>query len=450
MASTVARRIRRGIFIGVGALVILGIGLYGPVTLVGPLPTATATVVDATGTLTPPPLPTLPETGASGITADGATGVLATAGITDPVPLGGTAKVITALVVLDAKPMQSGQQGESIVITPADYADYITYISQSARAVSFIAGETWTQRDMLQAMLMGSSNNHADALAAWAFGSTDAYVEAANAWLTKNGFSGTTVVDATGLSSNSEGTASDLTRIAQLAFANPVISEIIAQPAATVNGGRYVNNLAIYLPDKGVTGLSLSYTDQAGLCFLYKADVSVAGTTVTLYGAMLREPDYDTLNGDMTTLLTSAATNLKPTTVVTAGDVFVHYTTAWGQSADGVAIAGDSRMLWATTPVTHTVAAAPVTTALGGTSAGTVTFDLPGGPLTVALKLSNALSDPGPLWRLTNPIPVIQSFVDSRTGSSDAPAPSGPATSPAGTPTPSATPASSGPATPAG
>ncbi|MCU1479589.1 MAG: hypothetical protein JWQ19_375 [Subtercola sp.] len=447
-----------------GALVILGIGLYGPVTLVGPLPPATATVIDATGTLTPPAPPTLPSTGASGITADGATSVLATAGITDPVPLGGTTKVITALVVLDAKPMLAGEQGASIVITPADYADYIAYISQSTRAVSFIAGETWTQRDMLQAMLMGSSNNHADALAAWAFGSTDAYVDAANAWLTKNGFSGTTVVDATGLSSNSVGTASDLTRIAQLAFANPVISEIIAQPAVTVNGGRYVNNLAIYLPDKGVTGLSLSYTDQAGLCFLYKAEVTVAATTVSLYGAMLREPDYDTLNGDMTTLLTSAAANLKPTTVVTAGDVFVHYTTAWGQSADGVAVAGDSRMLWATTPVTHTVAAAPVTTALGGTSAGTATFDLPGGPLTVALKLSNALSDPGPLWRLTNPVPVIQSFVDSRAGSSDAPgsvAPSGPAPSPAtpGANAPAtgaaatgaaATPAVGGSATPAG
>ncbi|GGF39245.1 D-alanyl-D-alanine carboxypeptidase family protein [Subtercola lobariae] len=444
MASGVARRIRRGIFIGVGALIILAVGVYGPITLVGPLPAATAAVLGADNTLTPPAPPTLPQTGASGIIADGSTAVLASSGISDPVPLGGTAKVITALVVLDAKPMDSGTQGANIIISPEDYAGYISYIAQSARAVSFIAGETWTQRDMLQAMLMGSSNNHSDALARWAFGSVDGYVTAANAWLAKNGFTGTSVVDATGLSSNSVGTASDLTRIAQLAFANPVIAEIMGQTGVTVNGGRYVSNLAVYLPTDGVTGLSLSYTDQAGLCFLYQAVVSVPGadaasgasgaaggasgtasggssasngaaaTTVTLYGAMLREPDYDTLNGDMTALLASASANLKPTTVVTAGDSFVHYSTAWGQSADGVAIAGDSRMIWANTPVTHTVTAVPLTTALGSTSAGTVTFALPDGPLSVGLKLSQPLTDPGPLWRLTHPIPVIQAFLDAR------------------------------------
>src|ERR1700710_1611742 len=114
MASTVARRIRRGIFIGVGALIILAVGIYGPVTLVGPLPPATATVLDADATLIPPTPPTLPQTGASGIIAAGSTTVLATSGITDPVPLGGTAKVITALVGLDAKPMASGEQGANI------------------------------------------------------------------------------------------------------------------------------------------------------------------------------------------------------------------------------------------------------------------------------------------------------------------------------------------------
>ncbi|MEF2976939.1 D-alanyl-D-alanine carboxypeptidase family protein [Subtercola sp. YIM 133946] len=442
MATTVARRIRRGIFIGVGALIILAVGVYGPLTLVGPLPAATATVLGADSTLAATAPPTLPQTGASGITADDSSQVLATAGITDAVPLGGATKVITALVVLDAKPVAAGEQGASIVVTPADYAAYISYISESARAVSFITGETWSERDMLQAMLMGSSNNHADALATWAFGSMDAYLEAAQAWLMKNGFTSTTVVDATGLSSNSVGTAADLTRIAQLAFKTPVIAEIMGQTAATVNGGRYVNNLASYLPTEGVTGLSLSYTDQAGLCFLYKADMTVGSTTVTLYGAMLREPDYDTLHADMQTLLASATANLVPTTVVSEGDAFVRYDTAWGQSAEGVAIAGDSRMLWAATPVTHTVAASPVTTAPGSTPVGTVTFDLPAGALSVGLKLSNSLSDPGPLWRLANPVPVIRAFLDSQQSpaASSAPAPSGRTGAPA---TPEPTPASS-------
>ena len=74
--------------------------------------------------------------------------------------------------------------------------------------------------------------------------------------------------------------------------------------------------------------------------------------------------------------------------------------------------------------ITVAVAAAAVTTALGGTSVGTVTFNLPTGPLTVALKLSTPVSDPGPLWRLTNPVPVIRAFLDSRLAASPSTVPS--------------------------
>ncbi|MEA9986187.1 hypothetical protein [Subtercola sp. RTI3] len=414
MPSTIASRIRRGVFVGVGALVILGIGVYGPATLIGPLPAASATVLGADTTIAAPTPPTLPQTGASALTADGADSVLASSGDASAVPLGGTTKVITALVVLDAKPVDAGKQGESIVITPEDYAGYVSYIADSARAISFITGESWSERDMLQAMLLGSSNNHADALARWAFGSVDGYVTAANAWLAKNGFTGTLVSDATGLSSDSVGTASDLARIAKLAFSVPVIGEIMPLPSTTVNGGRLVTNLASYMPDKGVTGLSLSYTDQAGLCLLYKATVQVSGKPATLYGSMLREPGYDTLNADMGTLLASAATNLTSTTIVTTGDAFVTYSTPWGQSAQGVAVSDDSRMLWSATPITHSVSTATVSTGSGGTAAGTVSFNLPGGALTVPLKLDHALTDPGPLWRLTHPVEVIQALIASR------------------------------------
>ncbi|GAA0992619.1 D-alanyl-D-alanine carboxypeptidase family protein [Subtercola frigoramans] len=414
MPLTLAHRIRRGVFVGLGAIIILAVGIYGPATLVGPLPAATATVLSPAPPAVASSPPTLPQTGASGISVGDNSTVLATAGQTDAVPLGGTAKVILALVVLDAKPVDAGTAGPSIVVTAEDYAGYVDYIANSARAVSFITGESWTEREFLQAILLGSSNNHSDALARWAFGSVDGYLTAAKSWLARNGLPSTTVVDATGLSGDSVGTASDLTRVTQLAFENPLVAEIMAEPTVTVNKNRVVNNLATYLPEQGVTGLSLSYTDQAGLCFLFSATVTVAGSTVPIYGALLREPDYDTLHQDMVALVASAPLTLKPSPVVTAGDAFVRYDTAWGQSAQGVALAGDDRMLWAPATTAPVVSAAQVTTALGGTSAGSVAFDLPGGPLTVPLKLSATITDPGPLWRLTHPVPVIQAFLDSR------------------------------------
>ncbi len=416
MARSVGSHIRRGVGILIGAVVILGIGVYGPATLIGPLPSATAsidTVADVAPSLG---APTLPSGGASAIVAADTDVVLAKAGDEAAVPLGGATKLITALVVLDAKPIAPGLAGPSITVTAEDYASFSTYISEFARSVSFLPGEVWSERSYLQALLLGSSNNHADALARWAFGSVDAYVTAANTWLAANGFAGTTVVDATGLAEGSVGTASDLARLSQRAFANSVIAEIMPAASVTLPGNRTVNNLARYRAADGITGLSLSYTDQAGLTFLFQATVASGTKAVILTGAFLRQPDYDTLNADLTTLVTSAAANLTQTTIVTEGDAFATYTTPWGQTARAVAATSESRLLWLTQPVSHTVTIEPLIVGTPGTTVGTVVFQTQSGDISVPLLLQTRLTDPGPLWRLGNPFPVIGAFIDSRRG----------------------------------
>lgn len=407
---------RRGVGILVGVVVILGIGVYGPATLVGPLPAASASidsVADVTPTLG---APTLPAGGASAIVAGDTPFVLAKAGDAAPVPLGGATKLITALVVLDAKPIEPGKGGPQITVTPEDYASFSTYISQFARSVSFLPGEVWSERSYLQALLLGSSNNHADALARWAFGSVDAYVVAANKWLAANGFAGTTVVDATGLAEGSAGTASDLALLAQRAFANSVIAEIMPAASVTLPGNRTITNLASYRAADGITGLSLSYTDQAGLCFLFQATVTSGTEKVTLTGSFLREPDYDTLNADLTNLVATAAKNLSQTKIVTEGDSFATYTTPWGETAQAVAAKSESRLLWLTQPVTHSVSVEPLTIGTPGTTVGTVVFHTQSGDIAVPLLLGSRLTDPGPLWRLGHPFPVITAFIDSRKG----------------------------------
>ena len=416
MATRAGRKAVRAVVIVVGVFVILGIGLYGPATLVGPLPPATASVDQAPAESAASGAPTVPSTGASAIVVDGAGPVLASGGSTDAVPIGGAAKVITALVVLDAKPMEAGAPGETITISAEDYQSYVKYISESARAVSFITGETWTQREMLQAMLLGSSNNHADSLARWAFGSMDGYLTAAQAWLTKNGLTSVSLVDATGLDEGDVGSATDLARISALAFADPAVSEIVRSDGAAVNGRRAVDNLARYAADEGYVGLSRSYTDQAGICFLFALDVTVDSGTQTLYGAFLREPDWDTIDADLTALSASAAATVKQTPVVTEGESFVTYTTPWGDTAHGVAKATESRMLWVTSPLTYTVDAQPLTTGNKGQQVGTVTVGTPDGDITMMLVLDQRIGDPGPMWRLGNPVPVISAFIDSRTG----------------------------------
>jgi D-alanyl-D-alanine carboxypeptidase (penicillin-binding protein 5/6) len=423
MGSTVGRKAARAVVIFVGVVVILGLGLYGPATLVGPLPAAEASVADAPAPGTAVTVPTMPSTGASAIVADVATPVLASGGVTEAVPMGGVAKIVTALVVLDAKPLAADESGPTIAISKADADAYTSYVSQSARTVPVTLGENWTQREMLEAMLLGSSNNHADTLARWAYGSIDDYLEAADAWLAARDLTGISLVDATGLDENDVGTASDLARLSALAFSEASISQIMSSTDdVMLPGNRRVDNLAAYQADLGYTGVSRSYTDQAGVCYLFALAVPVAsgasGTdaaTATLYGAFIREPDWDTLDADLEALASSAAGTITQTPVVSEGQAFVTYTTPWGETARGVAMATESRMLWGATPLQYRVDAKPLATGSKGEQVGSVTVTTPDGDVNVLLELDQRIGDPGPLWRLTNPVPVIQAFIVSRT-----------------------------------
>jgi D-alanyl-D-alanine carboxypeptidase (penicillin-binding protein 5/6) len=430
-ASSGARKALRALVIVVGVVVILGIGVYGPATLVGPLPQATSTLAESPGEVAGAITPAVPQTGASAIVADVATPVLATGGIAEAVPIAGAAKVITALVVLSEKPLRAGSAGPGIGITAGDAADYVRYVAESARAVPVSSGEYWSQREVLEAMLLGSSNNHADLLARWAFGSVEAYLEAAEGWLAARGLTSISLVDATGLDENDVGTASDLARISALAFSEASIAEIMALDDASLPGGRSVDNRAAYQSELGYTGVSRSYTDEAGVTFLFALDPNASvdaeagasassagdgddGAPARLYGAFLREPDWETLDGDLTTFAASAAGTLAETPVVTDGQTFVTYTTPWGDTAHGVATSTETQRLWVTSPIEYAVEEESLSTGSAGQRVGTVTVTTPDGPVTVPLELDARIADPGPLWRLLNPVPVITAFIESR------------------------------------
>ena len=411
------------------------IGVYGPATLLGPLPVAAVTLT-APDAAVPASTTVLPAAGTSGllaVTAVEDTAVDATAaddtaaapapatlgvdtiavgGGSDPLPMASAAKIITALVVLDAKPLAAGEPGPAYSLVTADYQDYLDYTAQDARTVIVFPGESWTEREMLQAMILGSSNNHADTLARWAFGSVDAYLTAANAWLAANGMPDTTVADANGLLDGSAGTGTDLARVAGLAATNPVIADIIAQPASALVGQRGVKNTTDYLPEEGITGISRSYTDSGGVCFLFTATVAAGDKAFTFAGAFLGEPDYDTLTADLTALMASARAGVTELPVLTEGDAYATLMTAWGDSSDAVVATPKTRFGWqAVAPTDAAVTLDDVTTGRAGNKIGRVAVDAFGESVSSTLELDSSLTDPGPGWRLLHPIPMISALV---------------------------------------
>lgn len=431
-------RVGRLLGIVVGTVAILALGVYGPATLLGPLPVVRATMVTPGAASAAPTPPVLSNNGASAITvlsattsdASGSTSTsgtsanssngaptqsepIAAAGSEQPLPLASIAKVITALVVLDAKPLTAGDAGPAVTLTAADFQSYLDYDRRGARVVTVFADEQWSELELLQALLLGSSNNHADSVATWAFGSVEAYVVAANTWLRGNGLSDTTVVDATGLSESSAGTATDLAHLAGLAATHPVVAEMLGKPASALADRRGVQNTTSYLPEEGITGISRSYTDAAGVCFLFTATVSADGSTFTFAGAFIGEPTYDALTVDLTNLMNSARSGIGMLPVLAAGDVYATFQSAWGDTASAMVGVSRTRYAWqAATPAPAAVTLKSFATARTGTDVGRVQLTVAGEDLSAALKLDASISPPSVGWRLLHPVVLVTALLD--------------------------------------
>ncbi|MFC9558156.1 hypothetical protein [Agromyces sp. NPDC056965] len=410
--------------IAVGAIAILGIGVYGPAMLLGPLPTVNVTVAADVGSAPDESASavTLPTEGASAMAVlgdDGTATTLGVAGDTEAVPIGGAVKLVTVLATLDSLPLPPDGGGPEITISAADYTDYLRYVAEDTRTLDVLPGQKWTERDVVRAVLLASSNNHADTLARWAFGGVDPYVEAANAWLAENGFTATHVADATGLSGDNVGTAEELTRLAALVLADPRLAELFGVgDAPSVAGERTIPDVVARPGDAGVRALARSYTDQAGVSFVYTTTVpGLQGEPPhRLVGATTLMPDYETLDAGVSTAVTSAAASAVPVEVITAGTPYASVEAAWGDRAELIASVSRTDASWGGAGAEASVTVEPFTTAASGSDVGRVSFTTAAGEVASPLELTGAISDPGPIWRLMHPAALIGAFVADQQG----------------------------------
>src|SRR5207245_2387738 len=95
------------------------------------------------------------------------------------------------------------------------------------------AGETLTERQALEALLVGSANNIADALARWDAGSVSAFVDRMNTTAVTEGLARTHYVDPTGIDAGNVGTALDELHLAEVALQVPTLAAIVAEPQVT-------------------------------------------------------------------------------------------------------------------------------------------------------------------------------------------------------------------------
>jgi D-alanyl-D-alanine carboxypeptidase (penicillin-binding protein 5/6) len=399
--SQVYRR-RRITFFSLVAMILTGL-VYGLSTGLAPVPAVAATLTQPAPLTQAPVAAAWPGFGVGAIGAAGYPGVLAANGDQKPMPIASITKMVTALVILDAKPMKAGVDGPKITFTDADVGYYYDALAEDGSVAPVVAGMVLSERQALTAMLLPSANNYSHSLAMWAYGSEDAYLSAAGKWLKHEGLTGTTITDTSGISPHSVSTPADLIAIGKLVVTDPVLSAIVALPTADLPTIGTVTNTNKLLGKHGVNGIKTGTTNEAGACLLFSADFTVGAHAVTLVGVVLGGDTHTELNSAIGDLIESVKPGFREVNLTAAGTAFGSYTTAWGQKAQAVTAKAASALVWSDTPITGAVSARPVPLAKKGDTVGSVDFAVGGTTVKVPLVLDSTLSDPGFGWRLGNP-----------------------------------------------
>lgn len=280
--------------------------------------------------------PTLPwpTTGEAVVAVEGV-GTVGSHGGNQPEAIGSVAKVMTALLILKAHPIQAGGSGPEITVTPQDVATYRADSAAGDSVVPVAAGEQLSELQALQALLVPSGDNIASLLAQWDAGSESAFVAQMNAEATRLGLRHTHYADASGVSPATVSTAADQTRLAEVAMANPTFASIVALPQVDLPVAGLTYNVDSQVTHDNFIGIKTGWTPAAGGCFVFAAQRPVDGRSTTVVGAVLGQGGVTQLANAINAavaLVNSTFSTLTAYTVVPRDGAVAALTQPWAAS----------------------------------------------------------------------------------------------------------------------
>jgi serine-type D-Ala-D-Ala carboxypeptidase (penicillin-binding protein 5/6) len=265
-------------------------------------------------------------------------GSLGRSGISAAVPIASIAKVMTAYLTLREHPLRPGASGFTITITPEEVEEERTRAALDQSVVPVAAGETLTERQALQALLLPSANNVAALLAEYDAGSQAAFVARMNAAARRLGMSSTHYTDPSGYEDTTVSTAGDLLELARAVIDEPAFAEIVDERQARLPVAGVVENYNGLVGQEGYVGIKTGSDSAAGGCLLFAKRVRVAGRTVTILGVVLGQRGGSYVPAALASaqrLGNSAAAALRTRIVLPAG---THVLRARGVDGKGVEI----------------------------------------------------------------------------------------------------------------
>lgn len=369
-----------------------------------PAPTFHAASTASLGLPGAPPTLPWPTSGAASLSEVGV-GSLGQSGATGAVPIASLAKVMTAYVVLRDHPLANGQQGPAIAVTPAVVSEAQAGLATDQSELKVATGESLTELQALEGLLLIGANDMATLLAGWDAGSTASFVSKMNDAAKALGLSTMHITDPSGLDPGTVAGAADMVQLGQKAMADPVLAQIVRMPQATEPVAGVVYNLDNALGHDGIVGIKTGSSTQAGGCFLFEATQSVAGQPVTLLGVVLGNAGSPPISSAITRaedLLQAAFGAMQAVPVVAPGTHVGTLTTAWGATSDIVAGNAPS-IVSAPGLVLHgQIRLSSLSSSLAaGARVGNLVILSPGRTVEVPLVTARALSGPGIWWRLS-------------------------------------------------
>jgi serine-type D-Ala-D-Ala carboxypeptidase (penicillin-binding protein 5/6) len=323
------------------------------------------------------------------------------------VPIAGLAQLLTAYVVMSDHPLAPGADGPAIRVTADALATYKAGQASQESEVPIAAGESLTELQALEGLLVDSGADMATVLADWDAGSVNAFVAKMNAAASRLGLVATHITDPSGQDPATTSTAEDLVRLGQAALSITVLRQIVSLGQVNVPMTPAVYNPNFDLGQDGIIGIMVASDTSAQGCYLFAAQQTIGGKNVTVVGAVLGQsggalgPNTAAVDaGDA--LVRSVFEALHSFTIFAVGQRVTDLHAAWG-SMTPVTVAQPVDVIgWPGLVATLDVRPRPLDGAVPRrSSVGTLRASVGRLSTQVELRTTSALSGPGLWWRLT-------------------------------------------------
>ncbi|MYS21366.1 D-alanyl-D-alanine carboxypeptidase, partial [Streptomyces sp. DvalAA-14] len=328
-------------------------------------------------------------------------GSLGVHGAQTPVPIASVTKVMTAYLILRDHPISGKQNGPQIAVDQ-QAADESSSTDESTAAVKM--GQKFSERQMLQLLLIPSGNNIARLLARWDAGTQQAFVAKMTKAAAGLGMTHTTYTGASGFEETTVSTAEDQLKLARQVMNNDVFRSVVAQPNVDIPGVGTIYNNNNDLVHVGVIGVKTGSSTPAGGALMWAANKKVDGKEQLILGVVLQQRGGDTVFDSLTValansqkLIESVQGGLTSTTIVKKGEVVGEVSDHMGGTTPVVAAQNLTAIGWPGMKVRLTLSpnsSGVPHNAEAGTAVGKLSFGTGKALTSVPVVLQSGLHEP--------------------------------------------------------